>query len=197
MIEILGVAFGGALLVFGAVVIFLGIIFAVMYNTLVGKKNQVETSFSTVDVMLKKRYDLIPNLVSSVKTYMIHERELLTKVTELRAEAIKANKLEQKVDLNNRIGGFIRNILIAVENYPDLKANQNFLSLQSSLNEIEEQISAARRSYNASVLDYNNAVQMFPTNIFAKIIGYGREPFFEAQESERQNVDVGKMFRAE
>tara|TARA_B100000315_G_C14542245_1_gene571517 strand:- start:784 stop:1347 length:564 start_codon:yes stop_codon:yes gene_type:complete len=166
-----------------------------LYNTLVGKKNQVQNIFASIDTLLKKRYDLIPNLVSTVKTYMEHERSTLTDITELRAKATSGQLSDDdKVDLDNKISKAIGGIMIAVENYPDLKANQNFLQLQGTLNEVEEQISAARRAYNAAVTDYNNAVEMVPTSIVASIIGYQRKKVFEIPKAQRENVNVGNLF---
>ncbi len=181
--------------VLGGVVLFVAVIFAILYNSLVGKKNQVQNAFASVDVQLKKRYDLIPNLVATVEKYMTHERDTLTKITELRAKALaRGTGDDEKVELAAKIGGMMRDLLVAVENYPDLKASQNFLQLQGSLNEVEEQISAARRAYNASVLDYNNACEMLPTNILASVMGYRKKPFFEADEKERENVNVKNLF---
>lgn len=167
----------------------------VLYNTLVGKKNQVENVFASVDALLKKRYDLIPNLISTVKTYMQHERGTLTDITELRAKATSGQLSDdEKVDLDNKISKALGGIMIAVENYPDLKANQNFLQLQSTLNEVEEQISAARRAYNATVTDYNNAVEMFPTNILAGMLNYQRKTVFAIPQEQRKNINVGDLF---
>jgi LemA protein len=169
--------------------------FVSMYNSLIGKKNQVENIFAGVDAVLKKRYDLVPNLVAAVKNYMQHEAGLLTEVTELRAKAASGTlSSDEKVSLDNRISKAIGGIMVAVENYPNLKANENFMQLQRSLNEIEEQISAARRAYNAVVTDYNNAIEMFPTNMLASMISYKRKNVFEISEKERQNVNVGKLF---
>ncbi|MBU1701464.1 LemA family protein [bacterium] len=183
--------------------IILGLIFVVlitifiMYNSLIGKKNQVENAFAGIDTLLKKRYDLIPNLVSAVKQYMKHEAGVLTEITELRAKATSGTlSSDEAVDLNNKIGRALGGIMVAVENYPDLKASENFQQLQRTLNEVEEQISAARRSFNASVTDFNNAVEMFPTNIMAGMMGYKRRQLFEIPESERQNPNVGDLFRA-
>mgnify|MGYP001232486966 CR=1 FL=1 len=181
-----------------SVLIGLGIIVVVlilMYNFLVGRKNQVENIFAGVDTQLKKRYDLIPNLVASVKEYMTHERELLEKVTALRAQAMGAGDSENKVELNNQLTRMLGAINIAVENYPDLKANENVMHLQATLNEVEEQISAARRAYNQSVTDYNNAIEMFQTNIMANSMGYSRKQVFEIPEVERKNVDVNDLFK--
>ncbi len=178
------------------VIVVLLVMFISMYNGLVGKKNQVENAFSGMDVMMKKRYDLIPNLVETVKQYMEHEKETLTQITALRSRAMSGNlSSDQKVELDNQISKAIGGIMVAVENYPDLKANTNFLHLQKTLNEVEEQISASRRTYNATVLDYNNAVEMVPTNIVAGIIGYKRKPMFEIPEGERENVNVGDIFK--
>ncbi len=167
----------------------------ILYNSLVGKKNQVTNVFASIDTLLKKRYDLIPNLISTVKTYMEHERGTLTEITELRAKATSGQLSDDdKVELDNKISKALGGIMIAVENYPDLKANQNFLQLQGSLNEIEEQISAARRAYNTAVTDYNNAIEMFPTNLVASMMNYQLKKVFEIAASERKNVDVKGLF---
>ena len=169
----------------------------VIYNGLVAKKNEVKNAFGGMDAMLKKRYDLIPNLVDSVKTYMTHEKSTLTEITEMRAKATSGGlSNDQKIDLDNKLSGLMGGLMVAVENYPDLKANQNFIQLQGSLNEVEEQISAARRSYNAVVTAYNNSVEMFPSNIMAGIMGYEIKKVFEISEAERKNVNVGKMFNS-
>lgn len=168
-----------------------------IYNKLVSRKNQVENVFGSIDALLKKRYDLIPNLVATVQTYMKHEQKVLTDITELRTKAISGNITnDEKVELNNNLSGLLNGIRVAVENYPDLKANQNFMQLQVAMNEVEEQISAARRAYNAVVTDYNNSVEMFPSSIFAGIMKLRRKPVFEIQESERQNVNVKNLFNS-
>lgn len=179
------------------VIVVIVAIFAVgMYNSLVRKKNQVSNIFATVDAILKKRYDLIPNLVAVAQKYMEHERHVLTEVTKLRAKALSGDASdEEKIEIDSKITKAIRGILVAVENYPALKANENFLHLQATLNEVEEQISAARRAYNAAVTDYNNAVEMFPTNIMAQIINYQRKALFEIGPGEREPVDVHKLFQ--
>jgi LemA protein len=179
------------------VVVLLVLICVALINSLVAKKNQVRNVAGSIDALLKKRYDLIPNLVAAVKNYMKHERETLTSITEMRARAASGNLSEgEKVKLNDRLGQLLGGILVAVESYPDLKANQNFLQLQAALNETEEQISAARRAYNAAVTDYNNALEMFPSSIFATLLNYKHETVFAAEEGERANVNVGKMFDA-
>ncbi len=169
--------------------------FALMYNGLVRKKNQVENVFASMDAMLKKRTDLIPNLVSTVQQYMQHERETLSELTEMRAKAVSGQlSADEKIALQNQFSKALGGIMGAVENYPDLKADQNFITLQSSLNEVEEQISAARRAYNAAVTSYNNAIEMLPTNIMASMMNYQRKNVFEISEAERQNVDVNGLF---
>ena len=184
----------GMYVVLGVIAV-LAVAFIVIRNGLVGKKNEVERVFSTIDVMLKKRYDLIPNLVAAVKQYMHHEKNLLTDVTALRASAMKGNmNTDEKVNLDNMISKAIGGIMVAVENYPQLKANENFMHLQGSLNEIEEQISAARRAFNSAVTDYNNAVEMFPSNVVATMLNYTRKQVFETSEAERPNPDVAGLY---
>jgi len=168
-----------------------------LYNSLVRKKNDVENAFASVDVMLKKRYDLIPNLVETVKSYMKHEKSLLTDLTELRAQAISGEiTADERVTLENKITKGISGVMVAVENYPDLKASQNFLQLQAAWNEAEEQISAARRNFNATVTTFNNKVETFPSNIMSGIMGYKRRTLFEIPELERQNVNAKNLFES-
>ncbi|MFW5725947.1 MAG: LemA family protein [Bacteroidota bacterium] len=165
------------------------------YNRLVRLRNMADKAFASIDAMAKKRYDLIPNLVATVSKYMEHERATLAEITEMRAKAVSGNLSDnEKVDLDNKISRAMGGIMVAVENYPDLKANQNFLQLQGSLNEVEEQLSAARRAYNAAVTDYNNACQMFPSNVFAVIFNFKTKRLFEISELERQNVNVKTLF---
>jgi len=166
-----------------------------MYNSLIGKKNEVDNIFAGLDAVLKKRYDLIPNLVSTVQQYMTHEREILEKVTSLRAQAMKPGLSdEQKIELDRQITSMLGSIMVAVENYPELKANENIMHLQRTLTEIEAQISAARRAYNQAVTDYNNAIEMIPTNILASMMGYTRKQVFSIPETERKNIDVKALF---
>ena len=177
------------------VAVLVGLIIMSMYNGLIRKKNEVENAFGGMDVQLKKRYDLIPNLVATVKQFMNHEKDLLTKVTELRAQAMKSDvSTEQKVDIDNQISGAMKGIMVAVESYPDLKSNENFLNLQKTFNEVESQISAARRAYNASVTDFNNGVQMFPSSIMAGMMKLQSKKVFEIPEVERENVSAKDLF---
>ena len=166
-----------------------------IYNSLIRKRNEVDNAFGGMDVQLKKRYDLIPNLVATVKQYATHEKELLEKVAEMRSKAVSGNlNSDQKVALDNEISTGMRSIMVAVENYPDLKANQNFMELQHSLNEVEAQISASRRTYNAVITDYNNAIQVFPNSMIAGFMKLTKKEVFMINEAERQNVDVKTLF---
>ncbi|QFR43010.1 LemA family protein [Sulfurimonas xiamenensis] len=177
------------------VLIVIVLILALMYNSLIAKKNQVENIFASVDTVLKKRYDLIPNLVASVSKYMEHEKSLLEKVTKLRAEANKPNLSDKdKIALDAKVTSALGSIMVAVENYPELKANENVMHLQHTLHEVEEQISASRRAYNQAVTDYNNAIEMVPTNFMASLMNYKRKEVFEIPENERKNVDIKKLF---
>ena len=177
------------------ILLIIGIILVLMYNSLISKKNQVENIFASVDTVLKKRYDLIPNLVASVSKYMDHEKSILSDLTKLRSDANKPNITdEQKIELDAKVSSALGSIMIAVENYPDLKANENVMHLQHSLNEAEEQISAARRAYNQAVTDYNNAIEMVPTNFMAYMMNYQRKEVFEIPETQRKNVDVKALF---
>ena len=181
------------LIIFALIVIAL----ILMYNSLVSKKNQVHNIFASVDTQLKKRYDLIPNLVATVSKYMEHEKSLLSEVTKLRAEANKPNiSDEHKIALDAKVSSALGSIMVAVENYPELKANENVMHLQGSLNEVEEQISAARRAYNQAVTDYNNAIEMFPTNFMANAMNYTTKDVFQISENERQNVNVKELFNS-
>jgi LemA protein len=183
------VLLGGAGLV---VLIFFG-----MYNGLVGKRNSVENTFGGIDAQLKKRYDLIPNLIAAVKKYMQHEKSVLENITEMRSKAISGQMTsDEKVALDNQISKAIGGIMVAVENYPDLKASDNFMNLQRSLNEVESQISASRRAFNAAVTSYNNSVEMFPSNIIAGMFNFKRKQVFEITEAERQNVNVNNLFKS-
>ncbi|MBN2272589.1 MAG: LemA family protein [Sedimentisphaerales bacterium] len=169
-------------------------VIALIYNSLIGKKNRVKNVFGTIDVLLKKRYDLIPQLVAAVKGYMQHERSLLQEITEARARAVSGRLSDdEQVVLDNTVSKALGGIMVAVENYPDLKADKSFMHLQRTMTEVEEQISAARRAYNAAVEAFNNAVEMFPTNIIASMMGYKTRSFFEIREEERRPVDAGGL----
>ncbi|MBD2448715.1 LemA family protein [Nostoc sp. FACHB-152] len=166
-----------------------------LYNKLIQRKNQVEQAFATIDVLLQKRWDLIPNLVAVAQNYMQFEKSTLTEIAKLRTRAISERLNDNtRIALENQISRNLGNITVAIEAYPELKTNENFLQLQYSLNEIEEQISAARRFYNTAVTEYNNAVEMFPTNLFASWMNYRLKVQFQTSPQERQNVNVRNLF---
>jgi LemA protein len=178
-----------------AVVVLLLLLTIGLYNSLVRRKNDVENAFASIDAMLKKRYDLLPNLVETVKSYMKHEKSLLNELTELRTKAVSGEISDnEKVEIENKIVKGMSGLMVAVENYPDLKASQNFLQLQSAWNEVEEQISASRRAFNAAVTSYNNKVETFPSNIMAGLMGYKRRALFEIPDIERRNLNARNLF---
>ncbi len=166
-----------------------------IYNSLVIKKNQIERSFSTVDVLLKKRCDLIPNLVAVVKQHMKFEQKTLAEITRLRSQVLTGNiSQDQRLVLENQISRTMGNILAMIENYPELQSDRHVSQLLATLTEVEEQISAARRFFNTAVTEYNNALEMFPSNIIANMMGYHLRDVFVATAQERQNVDVDQIF---
>ncbi len=165
------------------ILIFLPVVF---FNNLVSKKNRVESAFSAVDVVLKKRYDLIPGLVAVVKGYADHEAAVLTALTALRERAVSAGMADQeKIKVDAMITPMMLGILMRAEAYPQLKADRSFLQLQTALVELEAQIAAARRVYNVMVVEYNNAVEMIPTNMMAAWMDYHRREFFAADDGRR------------
>lgn len=177
-----------------AVLFFIGLGY---YNGLIGKKNQVANAFSAIDVMLKKRFDLLPNLVETVKQYTKYEESVLTKVVELRSKAMSPGiSNEEKLDIDRQLSAGVKGLMVNIENYPDLKANQNFIQLQSAWTESEEQIAAARRTYNATVTDYNNGVMMFPGSIFAGMLNYQPMTVLANTEEERKNISAKDLFNS-
>ena len=176
------------------VVVFV-IFIVMMYNSLIARKNMVENMFGSIDALLKKRVDMIPNLIASVKEYMKHERELLTKITEIRSQILQTEDEDKKIELENKLSGYLKSLMVNVENYPQLRASENFMQLQEAIKYVEDEISAARRAYNQAVTDYNNAIEMFPSNIIAGLMNYSQKDLFEITANERKNVNVGKMFK--
>lgn len=163
----------------------------VMYNGFIKLKNNCEEAFATMDVYLKKRYDLIPNLVETVKGYATHEKETLTKVIEARNMAQGAATVEEKIAGENQLQGTLKSLFAIAENYPDLKANQNFLDLQDQLKKVEEDIANSRKYYNAVVKQFNVKCEAFPSNIIAGIFKFEKKAMFEVDSAEeRQNVKV-------
>ena len=162
----------------------------VTYNVFVKMKNRVDESFSTMDVYLKKRWDLIPNIVETVKGYAKHEKSTLSDVIKLRNGAYDNMSSDEKIKANEKLSSGISKIMALAEAYPELKANENFKDLSNQLVKVEDEIANSRKYYNATVRDFNNRVEMFPSNIVAKLLGYKSKSMFEANEEERQNVKV-------
>lgn len=160
-----------------------------MYNNLVKLRNNRENAFANIDVQLKQRYDLIPQLVSTVKGYATHERELLEKVTAARTAAMSATGINDKIQAENALSSALAGLKVSVEAYPDLKANQNFLQLQAELSDIENKLAATRRFFNSATKELNNAVQTFPANLIAGMFGFHKEPMFEIPSEERAAYD--------
>ena len=184
--------FGTIVLIVIGVSIFGIIIWAISaYNGFVAMRNRAEEAFSTMDVFLKKRYDLIPNLVESVKGYAAHEAGTFQKVTEARNFAAGAASVEDKIQGENMLTGALKSLFAVAEAYPDLKANLSFLDLQSQLKKVEEDIANARKFYNAVVKEFNTLTEIFPNNILANMFGFKRKPMFEVNsEEERDAVSV-------
>jgi LemA protein len=167
-----------------------------LYNSLISKRNQVQNAFGGIDAFLKKRHDLIPNLVEAVKGYMRHEQTVLHDLTELRSQArVGTLATPLAVDVENRITSALGQVFAVVEQYPTLKASEPVMKLQAALNDNEEQIAAARRAYNAAVTDYNNAVEQFPSSLVASMMNLQRQTLFQTPDAERASVPVGDLSR--
>ncbi|WP_329887880.1 LemA family protein [Pseudoramibacter faecis] len=181
-----------AFIVIAALIILIALWFIATKNSFVRAENQVEEGFATIDVYLKKRYDLIPNLVETVKGYARHESETLEQVIAARNTAMRTAPadLSAKIDSENALTGTLRQLFAVAEAYPDLKANANFIDLQNQLKTIEEDIANARKYYNATVRTFNNKTEVFPASIVAGMSGYTAKPYFEAADTERENVKV-------
>jgi len=172
------------------VVVLIALYFISTYNGLVKLRNMVKDQWSQIDVLLKRRADLIPNLVETVKGYTKHESETLEAVINARNKAVSATGPEEEMKANGELSGALSKLFALAESYPDLKANTNFMDLQNNLKDTEDKISYARQFYNDAVLKYKNKLEVFPSNIVASVFGFKPEPFFEATETERENVKV-------
>ncbi len=157
--------------------------FVSMYNGLVKLRNNRENAFANIDVQLKQRFDLVPQLVNTIKGYATHEKETLEKVTAARADAMNATTVDEKVQADKALSGALAGLRVSLEAYPELKANQNFLQLQTELSDIENKLSAARRFFNSATRELNNACEVFPSNIVAGMFGFKRAPMYEATEN--------------
>lgn len=167
------------LIIILAIVAILALILVTAYNRLVRLRNNRENAFADIDVQLRQRHDLIPQLVEAVKGYMKHERELLIEVTNARASAMKADNINDKISAESRLSNAIGGIQVAVEAYPDLKANQNFMNLQEEISDVENKLAASRRFFNSATKELNVSVQSFPSNIVAGMFGFHAEPMFD------------------
>lgn len=166
------------------------VLIVAVYNTLIKLKNKAEQAWSDIDTQLKKRYDLVPNLVETVKGYAKHESQTFENVTKARTAAMGAPNLKEKAQAENMLSGALKSIFALAENYPDLKANQNFLELQKTLTDIENAIQPARETYNEAVRELNTKIEVFPNNLIAKPFGFKKREFFEIKEEERENPKV-------
>jgi len=161
-----------------------------VYNGLITLRNRVDEAWSDIDVQLKRRYDLIPNLINTVKGYAAHEKEVFEKVTQARTMAMGAGSTQHKAEAENMLSGALKSLFAVSEAYPDLKANQNFLELQRELTDTEDKIQAARRFYNGNARDFNIKIELFPNNIVAGMMNFTKREFFEAKSEEKENVKV-------
>lgn len=178
-----------------AVLIVVGILLLIviwvisLYNGLVRLRNRRQNAFADIDVQLRQRHDLVPQLVDTVKGYAVHEKELLTKITEARSAAMSATTINDKIQAEQQLGAALAGLKVQVEAYPDLKANQNFLQLQEELSDIENKLAAARRFFNGATTEYNNAVESFPSNLIAKNFGFNREIMFDLGTDTRKQME--------
>ncbi|MBP8304741.1 MAG: LemA family protein [Phycisphaerae bacterium] len=175
------------LIVLGLIVVLVLILIG-MYNRLVGLRNQVDNAWSQIDVQLKRRHDLIPNLIQTVKGYMTHERGTFEAITQARSQAMGARNVAEAGKAEGLLGQALGRLMVSVESYPDLKANQNFLALQEELASTENKIGFSRQNYNDQVLHYNNKTQMFPSNIVAGLFGFTKRDFFEIETPAEREV---------
>lgn len=177
-----------ALLILLAIIVVIGFYLVSIYNSLVGLRNQIKNAWAQIEVQLKRRHDLIPNLIETVKGYMHHERETLDSITNARSKAMSATSIGEKSAAETTLGQALGRFYAVAENYPDLKANQNFMSLQEELTATENRIAFARQSFNDQVLFYNNKIQMFPSNIIAGAFNFTKEEFFEIEDKAQREV---------
>lgn len=171
------------------IVVGLGILMASIYNNLVKLRNNRENAFADIDVQLKQRFDLVPQLVATVQGYATHEKELLENITAARTAGVNASSIDDKIKADEQLTSALAGLKIQVEAYPDLKANQNFMQLQGELADIENKLAAVRRFFNSATRELNNAVQTFPSNIFAGMFGFHKEAMYEIEASQRTAVE--------
>ena len=180
--------------IFALIILAIIIIGVLLYNSLIRSRNRVDESWADIEVQLKRRYDLIPNLVNTVKGYAAQESGVLERVTEARTQAMGAQTQDEKIKDENQLSGTLKSLFAVAENYPDLKSNQNFMQLQTDLTDTEDKIQAARRFYNGNVRDFNTKIEVFPTNIFASMLGFAKRAFFDIDDNGPENEPVEVKF---
>lgn len=173
------------IIVFIVITILLVLMIITIYNRLVRLRNNRENAFADIDVQLKQRHDLIPQLVDAVKGYMKHEQGVLTEITNARANAMNATNINDRIDAENKLSGALAGLRVAVEAYPDLKASKNFMNLQEEISDVENKLAASRRFFNSATKELNNGIQVFPTVLFAAMFGFQRQPMFEIAPEQR------------
>ncbi len=174
--------------ILGAVLVFFALYFIYIFNDLVKKRERVKEASSSIEVMLKMRADLVPNLVEVVKGYAVHEKEVLEKVTEARTKILEAKTVKEGLEADNMLSSALKTLFAVAENYPDLKANQNFLELQKQLSDVEDKIQASRRFYNAMVQEYNSSLKVFPNSVIASMFGFKEVEYFELSPEEKESA---------
>lgn len=179
-----------ALYIILGIVAVLALFLITLYNRLARQKVLINEAESDIETFLKQRFDMIPNLVEIVKGYAKHERETFEEVTKLRAQVMNAGTLEERIPIEDQLGRALGRLIAVAENYPELKANENFIQLQNNLKELEDNIQKSRRFYNGTVRDFNAQIVVFPNNLVAGIFGFTAMPFFEASEQEKENVTI-------
>lgn len=189
MLQVLGLGLETIVCIGGILLVLIGAL-VMIYNRLMVLKNRVDNAWAQIDVQLKRRVDLIPNLMETVKGYMKHERMVLEEVTKARTALMQAGTVEEKVKANNMLAGTLKTLFAVAENYPQLKASENFKMLQEELAGTENKIAYARTAYNDSVLEYNQTIQVIPYNLFAGMFGHSQKQYFAIEERERANVKV-------
>jgi LemA protein len=181
---------GWATIIIVSVIAIILIYLIAAYNRFIVLRNRIENAWAQIDVQLKRRFDLIPNLIETVKGYAKHERKVFTEVTAARTAMMSATTLKEKAKANNQLTETLKSLFAVAENYPKLEANQNFLMLQEELSGTESKIAYARQAYNDSVLLYNNGIQMFPGSVIAGMFAFTQKEFFKTEEAEKENVKV-------
>lgn len=178
-----------AVIIIIAILVLISVWLTSLYNGLVKLRNRRQNAFADIDVQLRQRHDLVPQLVETVKGYATHEKELLMRITEARSAAMAAHAIDDKIKAEEQLTAALQGLKVQVEAYPDLKANQNFLQLQEELSDIENKLAASRRFFNGATTEYNNAVESFPSNLIARNFGFLREIFFDLGTDRRQQME--------